>query len=235
MIRNNETRNCGFTLIELLVVIAIIAILAAILFPVFARAREKARQSSCLSNLKQMATATQMYLQDFDEGFPMSAYQAGSCVGTFNWQVLPYVKNDNLAQCPSESDAMNVNIMFSTYGGPCAGTPQFTSYTVNPAVFANGYIIAMFGGTTTRLADINKPAETIIQYDGNVTDTQAQPVQARHNGTFDAGFADGHVKAISAAKTGTANHFTMAKTINVYQIGAGGGYYSGMTECSGIP
>jgi len=66
----------GFTLIELLVVIAILAILAAILFPVFAHAREKARQTSCLSNLKQLATATQMYLQDYDSIFPSqsSAY-----------------------------------------------------------------------------------------------------------------------------------------------------------------
>ena len=75
MIRSNRRHVSGpqtaaFTLIELLVVIAIIAILAAILFPVFAQAREKARQTSCLSNLKQMATATIMYVQDYDEQFP---------------------------------------------------------------------------------------------------------------------------------------------------------------------
>lgn len=66
-------RRHGFTLIELLVVIAIIAILAAILFPVFAKAREKARQSSCLSNLKQINVAILSYVQDFDEMFPISA------------------------------------------------------------------------------------------------------------------------------------------------------------------
>jgi prepilin-type N-terminal cleavage/methylation domain-containing protein len=64
-------RSRGFTLIELLVVIAIIAILAAILFPVFAQAREKARQASCLSNAKQMSTAVMMYAQDYDETFPL--------------------------------------------------------------------------------------------------------------------------------------------------------------------
>ena len=69
----NRTRVSAFTLIELLVVIAIIAILAAILFPVFAQAREKARQTSCLSNMKQLGTATMMYVQDYDERMPSDA------------------------------------------------------------------------------------------------------------------------------------------------------------------
>ena len=69
-------RRSGFTLIELLVVIAIIAILAAILFPVFARARESARRTSCISNLKQLALGTMMYAQDYDETYPMSYQDA---------------------------------------------------------------------------------------------------------------------------------------------------------------
>src|SRR6476469_4771747 len=73
-IRVRSTQSCdsGFTLIELLVVIAIIALLAAILFPVFAQAREKARRTSCLANVKQISAAFQMYLQDYDERFPSS-------------------------------------------------------------------------------------------------------------------------------------------------------------------
>ncbi|MFO8079838.1 MAG: prepilin-type N-terminal cleavage/methylation domain-containing protein, partial [Armatimonadota bacterium] len=79
-----STHRRGFTLIELLVVIAIIAILAAILFPVFARAREKARQTSCLSNLKQLGLGMQMYAQDYDERFNLSQYQLpGSCPECF--------------------------------------------------------------------------------------------------------------------------------------------------------
>ena len=91
----------GFTLIELLVVIAIIAILAAILFPVFARAREKARQTSCLSNLKQIGLATLMYVQDYDEVMPH--IQRVGMVITVQTQVQPYMKNEQLWVCPSES------------------------------------------------------------------------------------------------------------------------------------
>ena len=90
----------GFTLIELLVVIAIIAILAAILFPVFARAREKARQSSCLSNTKQIGLAILQYVQDYDEKF--FAYRMDSG-GVYYWDVVtaPYMKNTQILRCPS--------------------------------------------------------------------------------------------------------------------------------------
>jgi len=95
----------GFTLIELLVVIAIIAILAAILFPVFAKAREKARQSSCLSNMRQLGTALRMYCQDYDERYPLFGYVIpgfsvpgaggsadGSNVNMWRFWLMPYIK-----------------------------------------------------------------------------------------------------------------------------------------------
>ena len=93
----------GFTLIELLVVIAIIAILAAILFPVFAKAREKARQSSCSSNLKQLSLAVLQYVQDYDEMLPDA-----ECNGYYDGRVwiisnIPYIKNQQIFRCPSES------------------------------------------------------------------------------------------------------------------------------------
>ena len=97
----------GFTLIELLVVIAIIAILAAILFPVFARAREKARQTSCLNNAKQINLALQMYAQDYDEKicFMMTVDQGWTVPAQWWYQVLgPYVKNDQIWTCPSKAD-----------------------------------------------------------------------------------------------------------------------------------
>src|ERR1700710_1313325 len=96
----------GFTLIELLVVIAIIAILAAILFPVFAQAREKARGISCLSNTKQIGLATQMYAQDYDETLEISLYAQSftvSPVVLVAWydELFPYVKSAAVFQCPS--------------------------------------------------------------------------------------------------------------------------------------
>jgi prepilin-type N-terminal cleavage/methylation domain-containing protein/prepilin-type processing-associated H-X9-DG protein len=113
---SNARRHVGFTLIELLVVIAIIAILAAILFPVFAQAREKARQTSCGSNIRQLGLATLMYTQDYDETYPL--YQYDDCQGFVCYQywfgrrvddgwdktrglLYPYTKNHQIQKCPS--------------------------------------------------------------------------------------------------------------------------------------
>lgn len=123
--RTNGNKNTGFTLIELLVVIAIIAILAAILFPVFAQAREKARQASCASNLKQMGTATGMYVQDYDElfyphrtsgvpnplmaanGGPFASGITGDATSRMFWisMLQPYIKSYDVFKCPSNPKA----------------------------------------------------------------------------------------------------------------------------------
>ena len=105
--RKDLAPRSGFTLIELLVVIAIIAILAAILFPVFAKAREKARQTSCLSNVKQICLGIHMYAQDYDEKLPAVLFNwgAGTCSGTmtrsgsqYPWRsaIYPYIKNEQI-------------------------------------------------------------------------------------------------------------------------------------------
>jgi prepilin-type N-terminal cleavage/methylation domain-containing protein/prepilin-type processing-associated H-X9-DG protein len=116
-VRSIQSRSTGFTLIELLVVIAIIAILAAILFPVFAQAREKARQASCISNMKQMALACIMYTQDYDEKFPLSG------VWNFNdasWsqRIEPYIKNLGVFVCPSDGGPQRGYRAVGDWAGP---------------------------------------------------------------------------------------------------------------------
>jgi prepilin-type N-terminal cleavage/methylation domain-containing protein/prepilin-type processing-associated H-X9-DG protein len=96
-----QGRNRGFTLIELLVVIAIIAILAAILFPVFAQAREKARAISCLSNTKELGLAVLMYSQDYDETF-VSGLQNNWWEDNWYWLTQPYIKNIQILRCPDD-------------------------------------------------------------------------------------------------------------------------------------
>src|SRR5579875_3864530 len=102
-------KNKGFTLIELLVVIAIIAILAAILFPVFAKVREKARQTSCASNERQIGYGLLQYVQDNDEAMPQTYYgnkgASNQSKGWYKWMdaILPYVKNYQVFTCPSDT------------------------------------------------------------------------------------------------------------------------------------
>jgi prepilin-type N-terminal cleavage/methylation domain-containing protein/prepilin-type processing-associated H-X9-DG protein len=146
----------GFTLIELLVVIAIIAILAAILFPVFAQARDKARQSACLSNAKQQALAFHMYAQDYDE--TTVPYYYGDWLpccakrgGHYPWPKLlvPYVKNKAVYTCPSLPGA-NWDTLKDAYGaGEAYEFPSVIGYGLNPNV----------GGKS--MAAIQVPAETI--------------------------------------------------------------------------
>src|SRR5687768_12396979 len=107
----------GFTLIELLVVIAIIAILAAILFPVFAQARQKARQAACLSNTRQIGTALAMYTQDWDETNVMNGYMGGGA--TWPDLLQPYTKNKELFLCPNALDGSQTT-------GTSAGTTNLT-------------------------------------------------------------------------------------------------------------
>lgn len=110
-----KKKKAGFTLIELLVVIAIIALLAAILFPVFARARENARRSSCQSNLKQVGIAMVQYTQDYDETLPCALY--GGLNGTRWWQVAnPYLKSTQVLLCPSDTKTPADGVSYAING-----------------------------------------------------------------------------------------------------------------------
>ena len=127
----------AFTLIELLVVIAIIAILAAILFPVFARAREQARRTSCLSNMKQLNTSMLMYVQDYDETMPFANWRPDVAPWNINqygseWQnvIQPYAKNEQILRCPSDVNPPIDPNDLANPGGP-TGERTVTSYLYN--------------------------------------------------------------------------------------------------------
>lgn len=163
----------GFTLIELLVVIAIIAILAAILFPVFAQAREKARAISCLSNLKQIGLAMMQYTQDNDEHFPSSAGPGNGTPGNpIGWgdEIQPYAKSVQLFHCPDDPTPQSQDPAQNPYNPAPAGTPDpgpfgsgYTSYFYNAVVGTIGYGYNYHQGIA--LAQLLSPALTITNGD----------------------------------------------------------------------
>ena len=185
----------GFTLIELLVVIAIIAILAAILFPVFARAREKARQTSCLSNVKQLVLGAQMYSQDYDEEV-MPCYVVGT--GYWNNLIEPYVKNTQIFRCPSNQTA------YSGYGHNHCNLGYRSSISLGKIAYPAETILLCDTGLITNPNDPpgawreDGSGAWYGRWPNNGTWYVADPRRAvpRHNGVCNTGFLDGHAKAM---------------------------------------
>ena len=184
----------AFTLIELLVVIAIIAILAAILFPVFAKAREKARQTACASNLKQIALAELQYVQDYDEIFPMQTVEFSG--------LFPYTKTNQVFVCPDDKYA-NANAGGYSYSWANRDWPngpgQATMGLFNGATV---YTPAVVG-----LSNLQSPSTSWMVCDGVSNGFWVywtQPagyswvgVATRHNDGIEAAYADAHVKWIN--------------------------------------
>ena len=235
----NKHKKSAFTLIELLVVIAIIAILAAILFPVFARARENARRSSCQSNLKQIGIGIIQYVQDYDEKMPSS--QNDGLYVNVPWHVMvqPYIKSYQVFKCPSNisSGAVNAtnNAASLAAGVPASGVP--VSYMSNGGLEGTG--ANEFGGRRpftwygtvrqpTSLSELNSVATTIMVveqaggetepmcYDSTkFTGTGTIPRQfTNHLTTTNFLFADGHVKSLkpTATVSATSNMWTNDNT-----------------------
>ena len=212
-------RRSGFTLIELLVVIAIIAILAAILFPVFAQAREKARAAACLNNTKQLALALHMYAQDYDEMLAASIYWYPGAPTSQYWYdvVQPYVKGRQVLKCPSDplKNSPNRPVSYGwsyphmpyRYPGPKETWPIPTNFRVaywqTPAeVFLicdndstwpgrTSYINQQYVYCPTAGPDHSWTGSTLPQATpfGNVAN--------RHNGGVNAVFMDGHARFLS--------------------------------------
>ena len=249
MLVKNDVGRChkqqgnGFTLIELLIVIAIIAILAAILFPVFARARENARRASCMSNMKQLGLAFMQYTQDYDEQLPIG-YCATCAASNASWDqnIAPYVgirvaggAAPLVFRCPSDSYKSTGGAVTRSYSMP------YTGSSVLQYVPVNGTTPAFFVGAP--LAQIVVPAETLLlveaPFSGNYfggasgaySRCASEPVVSL--GCQDRGnignplhlegwnylFADGHVKWLRPEKTiGTG---TMAAPKGMWSLAEG--------------
>ncbi len=181
------TSRRGFTLIELLVVIAIIAILAAILFPVFARAREKARQTSCLSNVKQIMLAEIMYEQDNNEcTASYSSHPGAAATYSYREMLEPYLKNDQIGLCPSDDRSTGWS-----YG------PNISDTGVANLATSHGYLYCF-----RKVATFQYPAETAIFADSagsywRYSAADIQNMRFRHNGGANVGYLDGHAKFVT--------------------------------------
>ncbi|RYX86860.1 DUF1559 domain-containing protein [bacterium] len=237
-------KKSAFTLIELLVVIAIIAILAAILFPVFARARENARRTSCMSNLKQMGLGVMQYTQDYDERYPSQSIGGNGVAHLDRWMdsIYPYVKSEQLFTCPSSS--VN-NLYKNTNNGRSAMTDANAAYWLGTYVWN----VAYWGVATPNrgsfdsasIAEIQAPATTINVLERintqntnaecawqNIASTTvatfAQPASSpptlgntafRHLDTQNVLFCDGHVKSLNI---GTLNRRNAAGYLPMFTI-----------------
>jgi prepilin-type N-terminal cleavage/methylation domain-containing protein/prepilin-type processing-associated H-X9-DG protein len=223
----NGRKRTGFTLIELLVVIAIIAILAAILFPVFARARENARRSSCQSNLKQIGLGIMQYTQDYDEKLPVSAtantapYPTNNAAsnGTWLWmhEIFPYVKSNQLFVCPSTTSTFPAmsgsNNGYWWSGTPCYGMNALVQSKALAAI-PQVAITPLVGDTTYYLMDPDHDCSNAVSVNPYCTggtgasgDNSDAPID-RHLETANVVFVDGHVKAQKISALMTANNNT---------------------------
>ena len=206
--RLSRASRPAFTLVELLVVIAIISILAAILFPVFARARENARKTSCLSNVKQMGLALTQYVQDYDNAYPLASYTATNGV-KLRWAdaIQPYAKSRQLFLCSSAPETMRSKTWFDGTAGVYGG------YGYNYQYLGNGRSSVLF---SARDSQITAPAQTIA-----VADTQGANFE---NAPGVAGSYTIDPPIVTARGSGKASNFY-----------ADGGECGGAWNCRSVP
>ena len=234
-IHTNRRVSSAFTLIELLVVIAIIAILAAILFPVFARARENARRSSCQSNLKQIGLGMLQYAQDYDEiTVPPSTNGLSGGSRGFSWPriVQPYLKSTQIFQCPSDTNSLTtgdyvVSYTYNLYLGTVPGVGGIRNLASIPLPAQMPAVTDAVGAGTlqdSKMGQVFRPMSGLKEIQGyrfednkdcggnNCPSNAGLPKPARHLETGNYLFADGHVKALRYAEGGTMKAGTGAAT-----------------------
>lgn len=186
----------GFTLIELLVVIAIIAILAAILFPVFAKAREKARQSSCLSNVKQIMLSAMQYAQDYDERLPAGYYNNWNATNPYTPEMglMPYIKNTQIFVCPSATGTtITNNLVTPVVPYPCSYGFNINQQGAMGAITSPAtmmYVVDCYNVWLDSVANIYQrlAGAGIAKYNGTGSPTNW------HNDGVNVGYLDGHGK-----------------------------------------
>ncbi len=222
----------GFTLLELLIVIAIIALLAAILFPAFAPARENARRAACQSNLKQLGLGFAQYTQDYDERLP--GYVVSHTDGSQSWKrvLFPYVKSTQVYSCPSNKFGQSPSGDSPPYVTIPTGQPVFdVSYLANASVPGAGGTTPMRSADlAVNIAAITNSSSTILLTEGTwggcdisfnyspfvfADQVVTQHSEFRgHNGRVNFLFADGHVKSLKPTAT--------ASPVNMWTIDGAG-------------
>ena len=218
MNRDNKIRRTGFTLIELLVVIGIIALLAALLFPVLARTREKARQASCASNLKQIGLAILQYAQDNDENMVPAAIYVGTQTNTWRGLTLPYSNSVRIYACPSnpyssgtpgaagDDDSNGDGMFYVSYGANQGVLSDQSSSLVLLAALENPAQLLLIGESDSASYFLSDPPSDPITNPGGAHNPAGPPdahtdLYAGHTGFGNWLFADGHVKALKPTQT----------------------------------